>query len=149
MALEMIKNACVSIASVSAHFFLPAQRGRRTTPAQQDRLNRLGVGALLLTRVNGVLPGGESHVSIASVSAHFFLLMREAWDIIRREVSSQSPRCRRTSSYESNVPHRYYRHYRLNRLGVGALLLTTKESRRSKTVSSSLNRLGVGALLLT
>ncbi len=89
----------VPIASVSAHFFLRAHD--RLRARLRIRLNRLGVGALLPTQDIGwgwvVI---VCFVSIASVSAHFFLPKALARRV-RPYGQSQSPRCRRTSSYSA------------------------------------------------
>ena len=58
---------------------------------QDKRLNRLDSGALLLTLYVRHLVSSSHIVSIASIAAHFFLLLRAVAPCLQ-VASSQSPR---------------------------------------------------------
>ena len=113
------------------------------------RLNRLGVGALLLTGLypnesNPAFPG----LNRLGVGALLLTVAADA-NYVGGNIRSQSPRCRRTSSYRVKKMKEEFVVCCLNRLGVGALLLTLKEGFAPSAPSLRLNRLGSGALLLT
>ena len=144
------RPAPVSIASVSAHFFLPENSSvpcPTCIPSQSPLCRRTSSYGASFNRARGA----PCVVSIASVSAHFFL----------HSLFSQQLRKNTCSVSIASVSAHFFLldcvevctalHNCLNRLCVGALLLTLGDNFKSWFLPKEerLNRLCVGALLLT